>query len=48
MDRSRFVVAMLGWLGGGGLAIGEFSSRPLALRIRTMRARKLDKAPDDF
>lgn len=36
------------WLGGGGLAIGEYSSRPLALRIRAMRARKLDKAPDDF
>ena len=36
------------WLGGGGLAIGEYSSGPLALRIRKMRARKLDKAPDDF
>ena len=38
-----------GWLGGGGLAISEYSPGPrLQMRMRKLRARKLDKAPADF
>lgn len=38
-----------GWLAGGRLAIGDFTDgRPLQVRVRSMRARRLDKEPDDF
>lgn len=37
------------WLAGGRLAIGDFTDgRPLQVRVRSMRARRLDKEPDDF
>ena len=37
------------WLTGGRLAIGEFTDgRPQQVRIRGMRARRLEKPPEDF
>lgn len=38
------------WLEGGGLGIAEYADQgpPTQVRIRKLRARKLDKAPDDF
>ncbi len=38
------------WLAGGGLGVGEYAGQGPAveLGIRKLRARRLDKAPDDF
>jgi hypothetical protein len=37
------------WLGGGGLAVSEYSpGPPMQMRMRKLRARKLEKAPADF
>lgn len=38
------------WLEGGGLGIAEYAGQgpPIEVRIRKLRARKLDQTPDDF
>jgi len=39
------------WLAGGGLGIAEFAGKtgpPTQVRLRNLRVRKLDKAPEDL